>query len=483
MIRRIAAFVVPVCLLLSPLTLSAKSLAPLAAPPLGERWYSISVDNERTGFGHSSISQAAGGYEFSSDGSVRMRVLGFSREASSRETYLVNRDLSLKSFAAEQTIDGSPMRLQGEVTAEGVMVKVDSAGGRREKKLKTRGAVYPPAVLNLYPLMRGVAPGRKYRVQMLDVEEVKIKEVAITVIGKEILPGGVETIHLRNNLYPFVDNDIWVDLAGNTVRESVRDGLIVTSAEEGSLIRQFILDAAIAKRDLVLDFSLVRVDRPLARPLELKKMALELSGFPESMPLLSDGRQKGVRLEGERVLFTVESSSVAATGETFAMDSPENRKYLEPTDRILSDHTETVAEKNRILETEKDPVKAVLTLTRWVAANVEERVVDSQTSLETLRSKQGNCQSHARLYAALARAAGIPTRFVSGLVYVEGKGFLYHSWAESFVGHWLAVDPTFGQAPADATHIKLVEGDSPGEMAAIGGIIGRVKGKIVEETY
>jgi hypothetical protein len=483
MIRRFAAFILLLCLLLVPLTVSARSLAPLAAPPFGESWYSISMDNERTGFSHFAISMTAGGYEFSSDDSVRMQVLGFSREASSRATYLVNKDLSLKSFAVEQTIDGSPMRLQGEVTAGGVIVKIDSAGGRREKKLKTRGAVYPPAVLNLYPLMRGFAPGKKYRVQMLDVEEIKIKEVAITVLGNETLPGGVETIHLRNNLYPFVDNDIWVDLAGNTVRESVRDGLIITSAEDGAVIRQFILDAAIAKRDLVLDFSIIKVDPPLARPLELKKMALELSGFPASMPLLSDERQKGARLGGDKVLFTVERTPVAASGETFATGLPEDRKYLEPTDRILSNHSEIVAEKNRLLKTEKTPLEAVLTLTRWVSANVEERVTDSQTSLETLRTRQGNCQSHARLYVAFARAAGIPTRFVSGLVYVAGKGFLYHSWAESFVGHWLAVDPTLGQVPADATHVKLAEGDSPGEMAGIGGIIGRVKGKIVEETY
>ena len=482
MTRRFAAIVVISCRLLVPVAAEAKSIPPLAAPPLGERWYSISMDDERTGFAHTTISTVPGGYEIASEGSVKMLVLGFSREASSRETYQVNRDLTLKSFAVEQTIDGSSMQLNGEVTAKGVIVKVESAGSTREKTLKTGGVVYPPAVLNLYPLMRGVTPGKKYRLQMLDVEDVKVKDVTITALEMKTLPGGMEAVHLRNDLYP-VDNDIWVDLDGNTIRESVRDGLIVTSAEEGSITRKFILDAAIAKRDMVLDFSLVRVDRPIEKPLELKKMALEISGFPESVPLLSDGRQKGVRLDDGRVLFTVDSSLVVSVAESFDLGSPENRKYLEPTARILSDHSEVVAEKNRILKEEKDPLKAVQILTRWVAATVEESVVDSQTSLETLRERKGNCQAHARLYAALARAAGIPTRFVSGLVYVAGKGFLYHSWAESYAGRWLAVDPTFGQIPADATHVKLVEGDSPGEMVALAGIIGRIKGKIVEENY
>jgi hypothetical protein len=470
-------------LLFSSLAAAAGSFAPLKVPPHGDRWYSISMGDDRTGFSHSAISDAAGGYEISCEASVRMTVLGFSREASSRETYLVNRDLSLRSFAVEQTIDGSRMSITGEMTAGGVSVKVQSAGGSRVKLLKARGAVYPPEVLNIYPLMKGITPGKKYKVPMLDLEKVDIKEVKITVMGRETLPGGVETVHIRNDLYPFVDNDIWVDLGGKTVRESVRDGLIVTAAEEGASTRQFILDGAIAKRDMVLDFSLIRTDRPVERPHELKKLVLELTGFPEAMPLLSDDRQKGVRHTGDRVVFTVENGQDAADGVHPAAGLDEPRRFLEPTDRILSDNGEIIAEKERILKGEKDPWQAVQSLTRWVAATIGESVTDSQTSLEVLRIRQGNCQSHARLYAALARAAGIPTRFVSGIVYLPGKGFLYHSWAESYAGRWLAVDPTFGQVPADLTHIKLVEGDSPGEMAAIGGVVGRLKGRILEERY
>ena len=41
---------------------------------------------------------------------------------------------------------------------------------------------------------------------------------------------------------------------------------------------------------------------------------------------------------------------------------------------------------------------------------------------------------------------------MSGLVYLDGKGFLYHSWSESLLdGRWVAIDPTYGQVPADPT--------------------------------
>jgi len=158
-------------------------------------------------------------------------------------------------------------------------------------------------------------------------------------------------------------------------------------------------------------------------------------------------------------------------------------KYREASDRIMANNPEIIRRKTEILAETKDPWLAVEKLVSWVSANLEYTISDSQTPLETLEKRTGNCQSHARLYASLARAAGIPTRYVSGLVYAEGKGFLYHSWAESFVGYWLPVDPTFGEVPANATHIKLAEGDSPADLAPLAGIIGKVRARVVDLKY
>jgi transglutaminase-like putative cysteine protease len=82
------------------------------------------------------------------------------------------------------------------------------------------------------------------------------------------------------------------------------------------------------------------------------------------------------------------------------------------------------------------------------------------------------------LYTAMARAAGIPTKMVGGIVYMEGMGFLYHSWAESYIGRWIAVDPTFNQVGVDAAHIKLVEGHDWTSLLPLGKVVGQVKIKI-----
>ena len=481
--RCLTPVIITVAMLLSPFVSIAGSIPRLNTPPVGERWYSVNMGEERVGFSHLKITDTPTGYEIVSEGSVKLLVLGFSREAAARESYQVNKDLTLRSFSVEQTIDGSPMTLHGEVTGKGIKVIVETAGNRKEKILKAKGKVLPPPALNLYPAMQGATAGKTYRVQMLDVEAVKIKEVKIQVIGTETLSGDTGAIHLRNDLYTFVDNDIWLDQAGNTVKESVRDGLITTSAEDAASSSRFIADAALTKKDLILDFSLIKVATPITRPAEAKKLVVQLSGFPAAIPLLQGTGQKAERIADGSVRFTMEYRPFKTPVAPITYDKPAYASYLGSSNRILAENPEIIARKTEIVGNEKDPAKVVEKLSSWVAGAVKGDVTDSQSPLETLQKGSGNCQSHARLYASLARAAGIPTRFVSGLVYVQGKGFLYHSWAESYLGAWLAVDPTFGQLPVDASHIKLVEGDGPDDMALLAGVVGKLQARVIEQNY
>jgi hypothetical protein len=302
---------------------------------------------------------------------------------------------------------------------------------------------------------------------------VKVKEIKVEVIGEENGAAG-KTLHLRNNLFPMVDNDIWVDWEGNTVKESVRDDLVVTLAEDEQKAKSALADAALAKKDLVLDFSLIKTE-PIAHPGRLNKLVLEITGIPADFPLINGERQSTERVNG-KVRFTMPPQSPSVPEAS----RPED---LEPASRIPSDAPEIIAQQKAILDGAADPAEAVRRLVTWVAKEIKGTVIDSQSPLETLEKKNGNCQAHARLYAALARSAAIPTRFVSGLVYSPGQGFLYHSWDESYVDkHWVPVDPTFGEVPANLTHVKLVEGDTPDEMSLIAGVIGMLKARVVEQT-
>ncbi|WP_157698813.1 transglutaminase-like domain-containing protein [Geobacter sp. DSM 9736] len=453
--------------------------APLTAPPLGERWFGISMNGEKTGFAYLNVTTHPQGYEIVSEGSVRMTVLGFSREASGRERYIVGKDLSLRSFALEQTIDGTTMRLRGEAVPKGINVVVETKGNRKERLLRAEGAVFPPPAVNIYPLLSGAIKDKTYQLQILDVEAVKIKKVKVTVLGAEGGGGGMQqTVHMQNDLYP-VSNDVWVDMAGNTVRESVRDGLIETRAEPRQLAMNFLVEAAMSKKDFVLDFSRIPVTPPISRPQDLVMLKVELGEVPEGVSVPAGGTQRVERPGGGKVILTMPGAGQGGA----ALPEAEQEKYLSATERILPDNGNIAALKDRILTGETGPEAGIDILAKWVATNIKEAVLDSVSPLETLERGEGNCQAHARLYASLARAAGIPTKFVSGLVYLPDQGFLYHSWAESYAGGWIPVDPTFGQVPADVTHIKLAEGDSPGEMAPLVALIGRISARVVDKRY
>lgn len=453
-----------------------QTLPPLGAPPLGEKWFSITMNGERVGFARTEVRKTADGYRIDTDGSAKMLVLGFSREASAREQYELNRDLSIKSFTVQQTIDKSFMSISGTVTGRTVRATIETKGGKSEKTLKGKGAIYPPPVVNLIPLMQGFAPGKTYRVQMLDPEEMKLKDVKIT--GKGIGPrNGAEALHLQNDLYTFVDNDIWMDREGNTLEESVRDGMITTKAEQPEDAQRFLLEDAVAKRDMILDFSMVTIDRELPNPAALKKLTIELSGYPPQMEPPTGPGQSAVRLAPDTVRFTLVSP---AQMETSPLTADMRTRYLAATPRINSDDPELAAVRRQLLADSPTPRESASILTKWTATYLSDSVRDSQTAREAFTKKEGNCQSHARLYLSLARGAGIPSRMVSGLYYAGGKGFLYHSWVESYLDGWIALDPTFGQIPADITHIRLVEGDEPGDLAPLAGIIGRIRGKVIE---
>jgi len=459
----------------------AAPLPPLTTLPLGEQWYSIMLNDERTGFAHQTISKRPEGYEIRVDSSVKLTVLGFSREATIRESYLVSPDLALLSCNVEQTLDGSGMKLTGKTVSDGISLTVENAGKKKTSLLKSKGPVYPAAALNVYPLMKGFVPGKRYRIKVLDTEAQKIKEVVVTAVGVETLPGAGEVRRVRNDLYPFVDNDIWVDRQGKTVKESVRDGLVVTQIEDAASAARFLSQTALAKKDLILDFSLIKAEPPIRDPGGVTRLTVEFDGWPEDIEFPEGVGQKVVGRNGRTL-------TVAITAHTSSEGAPlpedERRRFLEGTERIIPEHPEIRARQEAIIGAEKDQAKSVALLTRWVATTIEGTVTDSQSPVETLRDGKGNCQSHARLYTSLARAAGIPTRFVSGLIWVPDKGFLYHGWAESFVGGgWLPVDPTFGQTPADPTHIRMFDGDASDDVAPLARIIGRLKARIVSQEY
>jgi transglutaminase-like putative cysteine protease len=119
---------------------------------------------------------------------------------------------------------------------------------------------------------------------------------------------------------------------------------------------------------------------------------------------------------------------------------------------------EILALAQRLAGSERDARIVAERLNRWVYDSIGHRItVGVPNALQVLRSRTGDCNEHTQLFVALARAIGLPARIASGLAYVDGK-FYYHAWPEVLLNDWVAVDPTFGQFPADAAHLRFIVG-------------------------
>ena len=123
-------------------------------------------------------------------------------------------------------------------------------------------------------------------------------------------------------------------------------------------------------------------------------------------------------------------------------------------------------------------MRAAELLNEWVYESIEKRITISVPSaVEVLETRRGDCNEHTVLYVALARAAGIPARTAAGLVYSDGS-FFYHAWPEVYLNGWVAADPTFGQFPADAAHLRFTIGGLARQMELVR-LIGRLELEVI----
>ena len=59
-------------------------------------------------------------------------------------------------------------------------------------------------------------------------------------------------------------------------------------------------------------------------------------------------------------------------------------------------------------------------------------------------------------FNTLSRAAGIPTREVTGIINYQNNEFGLHAWNEVVIdGYWYPVDPTWNYIVPPLTHIKF----------------------------
>lgn len=464
--------------------LAGLSLAAAGETLLYEEWLGVYFQNKKFGFAHSR------GWEIKEKGKIAYRLEGESlikikiadqmQETFLKETAWLDDKMELQRVNFRQRINDAPVEIRAVRTAGGFALTIKSSEEERREELKASRGVLTSAAAGFVMLKRGMEPGKTYRLEIF-------LEPLLLVVPIDIKVKGIETVkfegqdveaYVLEEKYAEFSSTTWVAVkTGETLKEISPQGL-TSKRESKAEALSFDLDKVLGLEELFA-WSLVPVKQPINDPQKLRALTVRVSRVPQKDFFLTDERQSWSQVSsrggGWEALLNIKVKDIKESeGSSLKEAGRGQEEYLKSDAFAQSDHPEVIKLAREIVKGETNAYRAAQKINRWVYKNIDKKYQDSFSALDTLKSRQGECQAHSQLFAALARAQGIPTRMAYGLVYLSSwGGFLYHQWPEVWVGRWVALDPTLGQETADATHIKLAQGGQEAAVKIVG-LIGKI---------
>ena len=181
-----------------------------------------------------------------------------------------------------------------------------------------------------------------------------------------------------------------------------------------------------------------------------------------------------------------------ATGVNYTdpIGSSEYTQFTTPTSVIQSSDPAIISEKNKLLSGVTTEAEAVDKIMDFVKTQIPTNAAQTDpdvNAVSSLSSSTGTCVNRAYLALALLRSAGIPARYVTGMVYgkiityhldnggytTASWGYGLHAWVDVYYPQeqvWVPYDPYMDKGFVDTRHIVSgfsVDGD-PQDLATHG---------------
>jgi protein-glutamine gamma-glutamyltransferase len=200
---------------------------------------------------------------------------------------------------------------------------------------------------------------------------------------------------------------------------------------------------------------MVKIDRPLGNTADVTELVVEVKGIQDKTfengprQRVAPGDEPGTAIIKLGKKHGVEAK---ATEEEIKENLQETLSYPISHPRIKKLAEQAVGDA----QTPRDKVKRIVS---FVKDYIRPHLSASLPNIHDLcDKKKGDCKSYALLFNTLARAAGIPAREVSGLLYIgdDQKSFGGHAWNEVVLdGVWVPIDASMRQTEVDATHVSF----------------------------
>lgn len=455
---------------------------------LADDWYGVYFLGAKVGYSHIKISTGTlDGEEVARVFEEGLILYRFENEANPLETNYSGESFltaggKLLGFTYDQSILSHELKIDAIEKDGFVYVDIYSGGGRKMIKFDTEKNIYPSMALSYLAMTEDITPGKTYQYKVFMENFRTIEDLEVTVLDEmeiEIEEKPYTVLEVRSKIrgYTFTS---FITTDKRMIKQVSIDSFesVIENREEATRLGD---DSGITM-DSLINYALITSDKVINDPMGIELLKVKIKNTPESMVPLEGDSQRFYELDQKNeYIFTIEKVDVDPLFVPDYGKFPEElSEYLAPTIDIESDEKRIISKVNRIVGEGSDPKVDALEIMEWVFKNVSKRMVDATSALDAFSSLEGECQAHAHLFAALARARGIPTKVVSGIVYSEEiGGFLYHTWNEVYLGTWVPLDVTFFQFPADPTHIKFVEGGLDSVLDIIP-LVGNIQIEILE---
>lgn len=444
-----------------------KTLRPEGLVASPEHWFVMTMGGSPVGYVHEVVTRAAAAgspaVRIATEMKMVLNRLGTKVELSFFSTTEESERGFLRRSTSEIKASVLSTRTEAVFRDGKIELRTDSGGKTYSRTLDGAEDLLGPEGIRLLTLNALKKPGDAVEFRTFEAELETVTKGSRRFLAREPLAldgRTIETIKVEETIEAGgISGTLWLDAEGEAVKQVMPtpfgEGVVILADRDTAL-------AAASGGELppeMFERSIIRSNVRLPRARSIERLTVRLTGkapgrpWPEiNLPSQSTRVQADGSLEIE-----VKRPSVPAPGLFPVRLSPAIREFLEANAYIQSDEPGLKDLAGEIIGGEKNLFAAALKLRRWVAENMTfDLGIALAPSSEILRDRRGTCVGYATLLAALARAAGIPSRVVIGYVYAQGM-FGGHAWTEILSGEaWVPLDaaiPSIGVA--DAARIGL----------------------------
>jgi hypothetical protein len=458
----------------------------------GASYYTLTMGGAPIGYVTSTIDTTATGFTVQSNMVMDIQVLGTVQKTGITMIMELTRTLRLRSFDAQLVSDVQKFAARGHVEGDSVLDMTIEAGATQHQRVPLPRPIVLPDLVNVRLAVGGeLKPGRTYTLQMFDPLLMQQREVSLTVLAESTLvyadsarydsaaarwvPARADTVKgwKVSQTYAGISAQSWIDSRGAILQATSPMGFSLQRTAFEIAVENWKHDrargatAAAGANSDIINTTAIASNVPLTPSdlpvLKVRLLDVTLGGFD-----LAGGRQQ---LAGDTLTITRETGFGAAHGGTapamFMAGLPIDvagdtaiQNATRPEPLIQSDDPRIIAQARAIVGGEHRAGPVAELLEKWVYRTLEKKLSPGiPSAVQVLDTRSGDCNEHTALYVALARSLGLPARTAVGVMYVPRLGrFYYHAWPEVWLGQWVAVDPTWGQFPADASHLRFIVG-------------------------